>query len=129
MSHRDRFIFVQALAKPMVEAMFRGEYIEDGMDKDIEKRISKWCKFLYGLAGELEPKENTEFTKIHPLTLQKYQKRALRYIEDDDSIGMVELRDAMSPGEWSYFHHSLYTEHSKKVKELCDLADELEEAG
>lgn len=126
MSHRDRFIFTQALAKPIVEAYFREDNIEQSTSEEIADAIRGWCKFLYNLAGELEPKENDEYTKIHHATLSAYRRRAITCIENDDHYGIAELRAELTPGQWAYFMSDLYSEHANEVKRLCDLADELE---
>ena len=91
-----------------------------------DAEVARRAKFLYALAAELEPQEDKSYTKIHPATFNKYRRRMLEAIENDDSIAMVELRDSMTQGEWAYFHSRLYTEHGNEVKRLCDIADELE---
>ena len=123
MSHRDRFIFVQALGKPIVE-----NYFATGQKtQDIQDGLRYWTRFLYDLAGELEPKEqNPDMTKMHPNTTNKYIRRIREAIENDDSFAMVEIRDSLKPAEWAWLHHKLYTSDSHEAKRLCDLADELE---
>jgi len=53
--HKDRFIFVQALGKPIVEAYMGG----DLAPAELREEIRSWCHFLYKLAGELGGIEGT----------------------------------------------------------------------
>lgn len=124
--HNQKLIVMQTLVKEILPVVFNSPRTSIWTDQGIREETEKWCHWCYELAGRIGPQENTEFTKMHPNTLNKYIRRVRECIENEDSLGMVELRDSLKPGEWAYLHYSLYTEHSKEAKRLCDLADELE---
>ena len=123
MDHRDRFIFTQALAKPIVEAYMGG----DMQPEELQQAIRHWCHWLYDLAGELGPQERDDDQKrMYTATFNKYKRMAMKAIKNNDSLAMVEIRDELHEKKhWLDFLRRLYTEDANEVDRLVKEADAL----